>query len=173
RLNLVPGRRVHFDGPEASRFAERLRAFASDADRDTQALSDVPALVPSLELAAAQFDVRFRVAGGDGQQVASAEAVFRAWRDGVRLVPLLNGGFGALPTAWLERHGERVASLLAARGERGALPTFAVPTLAKLCEALGEPPPLELERLTPLFRGFHGLPEPALPPDLRATLRPY
>src|SRR5690606_22033277 len=74
---------------------------------------------------------------------------------------------------WLERHGERVASLLAARGERGALPTFAVPTLAKLCEALGEPPPLELERLTPLFRGFHGLPEPALPPDLRATLRPY
>ncbi|HEY6728417.1 MAG TPA: DEAD/DEAH box helicase [Polyangiaceae bacterium] len=173
RLNLVPGRRVHFDGAEAARFAERLRAFATEPAGEARALPDVPALVPQLDFDAAHFEVGFRVAGGDEQQTASPEAVFRAWRDGVQLVPLAGGGFGTLPSAWLERYGEQVASLLAARAEHGALPMFAVPTLAKLCDALGQPPPLELERLAPLFRGFHGLPAADLPPDLRATLRPY
>lgn len=173
QLNLVPGRRVHFDGPEAARFAERLRAFAAESEGSTPTLSEVPELVPTLELAASQFDVRFAVAGDGNEQVANTEAVFRAWRDGVNLVPLSGGGFGALPSNWLDRYGERVASLLAARGEQRELPTFAVPTLAKLCDALGQPPPLEMERLAPLFRDFQGLPAPELPADLRASLRPY
>ncbi|HEU5072581.1 MAG TPA: DEAD/DEAH box helicase, partial [Polyangiaceae bacterium] len=170
QLNLVPGRRVHFDGPEAARFADRLRAFASEPEGGTPALADVPELVPQLDLHASHFDVSF---GTSGDQTASSEAVFRAWRDGVNLVPLSGGGFGALPSAWLDRHGELVLSLLSARGERGELPAFAVPTLAKLCDSAGEPPPPEMARLAPLFHGFQGLPPPELPADLRATLRPY
>jgi len=173
QLNLVPGRRVHFDGADAARFADRLRAFTTEPDADSHALTELPELVPELELSQAHFDVSFRALDQSEPVSASAEAVFRAWRDGVQLVPLLGGGFGALPSTWLERHGETVASLLAARGERGELPTFAVPTLAKLCEVLDQPPPLEMERLAPLFRDFAGLPAAELPSDLRATLRPY
>jgi superfamily II DNA or RNA helicase len=168
-LNLVPGRRVHFDGPEAARFADRLRRFAPESDGETRGLEVLPELLPSLNLSADQFAVEFRIDG----ETADAAAVFRAWQDRVNLVPLARGGFATLPSEWLERFGEQVLSLLAARRDNGGLPTFAVPALAKLCEAQGAPPPPEFERLAPLFRDFQGLPPVELPSDLRATLRPY
>jgi SNF2 family DNA or RNA helicase len=91
----------------------------------------------------------------------------------VDLVPLIGGGFAALPADWLARFGEQLMTLLGARDARGALPTFAIPALARFCEELERPPPSEMQRLEPLFRGFSALPDAKLPSDLVAELRPY
>lgn len=174
RLNLVTGRRVHFDGEEAARFAQRLRSFdETDTTESGAGLGDIPRLEPRLTLDPATFSVAFVADDGKNGGSASAEAALRAYRDGVELVPLSGGGFGALPLDWLSRHGAQVAQLLAARDARGKLPTFAMPALAKLCEAVDSPPPAEFERLAPLFHGFDSLPPLELPADLTATLRPY
>src|SRR5262249_5200570 len=130
--------------------------------------------------------VEFQVEGGPpraGHATATADAdsVIRAWREGLGLVPLEGGGWAPLPRAWLDQHGERVASLLAARrGERrvaeredGRVETQGVRELLALCDALEPPPPPGLDRLLPLLRGFESLPEVELPADLTATLRPY
>jgi SNF2 family DNA or RNA helicase len=102
-----------------------------------------------------------------------AAGVLRAWQEGESLVPLLGGGFAELPTDWLEKHGRRLADLLAAIDADGRLPTCAMPDLARLCEELGEPAPPGFERLRALVGDFAGLPEPRLPADLRAELRSY
>ena len=62
------------------------------------------------------------------------------------------------PADWLARYGDRVADLLAARGERGALPRCALPDLARLCDALGTPRPPGFEALRALVEGFSGAP---------------
>ena len=177
-LNLALGRRVHFDGPEAARFAERLRRFAAEPDRATAgalaSIADAPMLTPRLALDADSFDVRFEATPESGQsERASSEAVLRAFRDGAELVPLERGGFASIPKDWLGRFGERIASLLAMRDQHGSLPTFAIPTLARLCEELGEPAPPRIKELAPLFESFESLPPLELPEGLRATLRPY
>jgi SNF2 family DNA or RNA helicase len=102
-----------------------------------------------------------------------AAAVVNAWREGLGLVPLEGGGWAPLPQVWLDRHGQQVMDLLAARAADGAVAPFALPALGALCEALEKPRPPGLEKLAPLLEGFEELPEPELPPDLNATLRPY
>ncbi|MDB4982562.1 MAG: SNF2/helicase domain protein, partial [Myxococcales bacterium] len=67
----------------------------------------------------------------------------------------------------------RVADLLAARDAAGRLAPHALPRLGLLCDDLNEPRPAGLDRLQPLFESFDHLPEPTLPADLVATLRPY
>jgi superfamily II DNA or RNA helicase len=139
---------------------------------------------------ALRFEVEARGVAAEGREVegqgvqapravaataaaVDAEAVLRAWREGLGLVPLLGGGWAALPTGWLAKHGDRVADLLAARDAAGRLATHALRDLGPLCDALDEPRPDGLDRLEPLFASFEALPEPALPADLAATLRPY
>jgi SNF2 family DNA or RNA helicase len=96
-----------------------------------------------------------------------------AWQRGQSLVPLAEGGFAELPVDWMQRYGQIVADLLAARGGSETLPAFALPDLARLCSALGESPPPGFERLRVLVEDFDGLPEATLPEDLEAELRPY
>jgi superfamily II DNA or RNA helicase len=177
-LNLVPGRLVHFDGHDASRFALRLRNFQEGArtNLDREIVTRRP-LMPRLNFDLASFSVSFELEGdgksGPEPRTASAESVYRAWRDGLDLVPLEDGGWAPLPMDWLKRYGERVADLLAARRADGELPPFAIGRLAPLCEELGEPPPPGYDRLRPLFEGFESIPERGLPKDLTADLRPY
>jgi hypothetical protein len=76
----------------------------------------------------------------------------------VDLVPLTGGGWGRIPMAWFDQHGERVADLLATRGDDHRVPIYALPDLAKLCAELDQPPPPELERLRPLLGEFTGIP---------------
>ena len=97
----------------------------------------------------------------------------RAWQEGLGIVPLSDGGWAALPAGWLQKHGQRVADLLAAREADGRLARHALPALAVLCAELEHPPPPGLDRLAPLVAGFDRLPEAALPADLTATLRAY
>lgn len=179
-LNLVPGRRATFTEQELLRFVDKAQSFRGAVTGDAAGLlSPNVKLVPSLELNAGagpsdlRFDLRFRVVGDGGSATVDAAEVVRAWREGLGLVPIEGGGWAPLPRAWLDEHGERVAQLLAARGVEGQLAAHALPELGALCEALERPPPPGLEKLRPLLQGFDALPEPVLPSDLVASLRPY
>jgi superfamily II DNA or RNA helicase len=193
-LDLLPGRRTTFGGMDAPRFAEKLKRWRGGLTGNaTSVVGEARKLRPRLELATAPaadggpphvtFGLRFEVEGAPGagprgqgtSDTASvdAEAVVRAWREGLGLVPLLGGGWAALPQGWLAKHGERVADLLAARDGAGRLATHALRDLGPLCDDLNEPRPDGLDRLEPLFASFETLPDPRLPADLAATLRPY
>ncbi|SEM14464.1 Helicase conserved C-terminal domain-containing protein [Stigmatella aurantiaca] len=183
-LNLVPGRRLTVQGPEMVRWADKLRRWRGDLTGDGAGIvSPDVRLRPSLQLESAvsgtgvpevRFTLEFQVEGGKGgAQMVDAAAVIRAWNEGLGLVPLEGGGWAPLPRAWLDKNGQRVADLLAARQPDGKVANHALPELAALCETLEQPPPLGLDRLAPMLQGFEKLPPPGLPEDLTATLRTY
>ncbi len=179
-LNMVFGRRVHFDGDAALRFVQKLKDFqAGDQGETFEELFGHRKLVPRFHVEGNSFDVTFECApdeaDGGGSSRALGDAVIRAWKDGLDIVPLEGGGFAPLPEDWLDRYGERVADLLAARAETDdkSIPPALLPTLAKLCDEIDAPKPPGLSRLLPLLDGFAGIPEAPLPEGLQATLRVY
>ncbi|MDB4944658.1 MAG: hypothetical protein JWP97_4192 [Labilithrix sp.] len=176
-LDLVTGRRVDFDGNDATRFAARLRTWQKrTGDEGGAAVFDGAALVARFETGDdGTFEVVFEHEAGEGtKKRADAATVIRAWRDGLDLVPLDGGGWAPLPSDWLEAHGHRVADLLAARDtQTKKLATAALPELGALYEALELPKPLAVDKLAPLVKDFAGIPRVALPADLTAELRHY
>jgi superfamily II DNA or RNA helicase len=183
-LNLVPGRRLTVQGQEMVRWADKLRKWRGDLVGDAAGVvSPNMRLKPLLKVEPGasgagvpevRFTLEFQVEGGKGTpQTVDAAAVVRAWSEGLGLVPLEGGGWAPLPRAWLDKHGQRVADLLAARQADGRVSNHALPELTALCETLEQPPPPGLERLAPLIQGFEKLPPPSLPEDLNATLRAY
>ena len=183
-LNLVPGRRLTVQGQEMVRWADKLRKWRGDLAGDAAGVvSPNMRLKPLLKVEPGasgagvpevRFTLEFQVEGGKGTpQTVDAAAVVRAWSEGLGLVPLEGGGWAPLPRAWLDKHGQRVADLLAARQADGRVSNHALPELTALCETLEQPPPPGLERLAPLIQGFEKLPPPSLPEDLNATLRAY
>jgi superfamily II DNA or RNA helicase len=183
-LDMIPGRRVDFDGTDATRFAAKLREWQkrNGADSDAAIFEGKP-LLPRLVMGEdGTFDIVFEHARDDDdddddsgtRKRADAATVIRAWRDGLDLVPLDGGGWAPLPAGWLEEHGHRVADLLAARdATTKKLATAALPDLGALCEALDVPKPLGVEKLAPLVKNFEGIPRVQLPTDLVASLRHY
>jgi superfamily II DNA or RNA helicase len=176
-LELLPGRRLDVGGAEAVELAERLGRWPGEirgsAHRD---FFRMPPLEPELRVGDAGFDLVFSAPApgkAGGRRRADAGRVVRAWREGASLVGLSGGGFSPLPVEWLERFGERVADLLAARDGRGGLPRCALPDLARLSDDLGQPRPRAFEALRALLEERDGLPSAALPADLTATLRDY
>jgi superfamily II DNA or RNA helicase len=175
-LRLSTGVRSVFIGEEAVQFQQRLQRWrGGDVEPATKEFALHDALRPSLSLGADDFDVVFESfdAAGNSSGGADPGAVLSAWRDGAQLVPLLNGGWAPIPTDWLEKFGDRVADLLAARRDNGELSQSAIPDLAALCEELDEPVPPEIDRLRPLVDGFERIPAAVLPEDLQADLRDY
>jgi superfamily II DNA or RNA helicase len=179
-LGLEPGRPQHFTAEDAVRFVRRLQTWRGEVHgTGHQAFVLAPPLVPRLQLDPAHFEVGFDTSNTATARHATATrvdaaTVLRAWQHGARLVPLQDGhGWAPLPVDWLERFGDRVADLLAARSAAGTLPTSALPDLARLCADLEQPPPPGLANFQALLADFSGLPEAALPADLQATLRPY
>ena len=176
-LDLVPGHRVWLRGEEAMALAERLRGWRGGTvtGGGHAAFFRAAPLVPRLRLEGGRFELAFEseAAPGGARRQADAAAVLRAWRSGDSWVPLDGGGMAPLPSDWLARCGGPLADLLAARDVAGKLPAASLPDLARLCQALDQPPPAELGRLRALIEGFEGLPPAALPPDLRAELRAY
>ncbi|MBN8227301.1 DEAD/DEAH box helicase [Corallococcus macrosporus] len=184
-LNMSPGRRVTVHGKEAVQLADKLRKWRGGLTGNAAGVvSPDVKLKPLLTLDTATtdagvprvgFSLDFQVEGlGPGEKrTVDAGAVMRAWEEGLGLVPLEGGGWAPLPTGWLKAHGQRVTDLLAARERDGRLANHAIPQLTGLCEALEHPAPPVMERLAPLVQGFEKLPEPQLPRDLTATLRPY
>jgi superfamily II DNA or RNA helicase len=177
-LELAPGRRVTVSGEEAVTLAQRLARTDVDVVGDAhRSFRRVAPLAPALSIEGRRLALDF-ISAGDAEETAAPRRadparVLRAWRSGESLVPLEGGGFAALPGPWLERVGERVSDLLAARGADDELPMSAVPDLARLAQELGEPPPADFARLRALAEGFDALPEAELPGDLAAELRGY
>jgi superfamily II DNA or RNA helicase len=167
-LNLVPGRRVELTGKEAFAMQNGLAAWLRTDARAANSAKAV-ALDARIAIAGARIDVEL----SGGGRTASIGAALRAWQAGVDLVPLTGGGWGRIPMAWFDLHGERVADLLATRGDDHRVPIYALPDLAKLCAELDEPPPPELERLRPLLGEFNGIPEAHPEGGFTGELRPY
>ncbi|HEY0254715.1 MAG TPA: DEAD/DEAH box helicase, partial [Kofleriaceae bacterium] len=92
---------------------------------------------------------------------------------GIDVVPLSGGGWGRVPKEWFDKHGERLADLLASRANDKKVPIYALPDLAKLAQDLDQPPPPELERLRPLLSGFDGIPAATPARGFVGELRPY
>ena len=178
QLNLVPGRRVDFDGPEAARVATKVREFQRRLGGVTEATLEAPMLEARVLIENDTFDVVFEVPTAKGSSTgetrrADARAVLHAFRDGLDLVPLLGGGFARLPAGFLSAHGARVQDLLSARGEAKTLPKAAFAEIGALCEALELAPPPAFQKLRPLLDDFSGLPRAKLPDGLMAELRHY
>ncbi len=174
-LRLSPGIRVRFEAEEAVQFNRRLERWDGRVTGNAHEQFKLMApLAPQLDLDGDRLDVSFVSSGtaGSGGR-ADPNAVFRAWRNNAGLVPLLDGGWAPLPTDWLARFGDRVADLLAARGNDGVVPRCCAPDLAALCDDLDQPPPPGFEALRPLLEDFDGLPSAELPDDLNAELREY
>ena len=167
-LNLVPGRRVEVMGKEAFSMQNGLAGWLRTDARAASSAKAVP-LDAHLSISGAKIDVEL---SGHGR-TASIGAALRAWQAGVDLVPLTGGGWGRIPMAWFDLHGERVADLLATRGDDHRVPIYALPDLAKLCADLDEPPPPELDRLKPLLGEFTGIPVSPPEPGFVGELRPY
>ena len=183
-LDLLVGRRVHFDGPEATRFAARLRDFQDlvGEHEDAAVFEGRPISARAVVDEEGRFDIVFEheePAGASEHDVqekkrADPSLVLRAWRDGLDIVPLEGGGWAPLPAGWLAQHGARVADLLAARDpDTKKLPRASLVDLASLCDALDMPRPVVVDKLAPLIDGFDGIPHAPLPSDLQATLRDY
>jgi superfamily II DNA or RNA helicase len=178
-LGLAPSQPVRLTGEAAVRFVQRLQTWQGEI-RGTahRAFMLTPPLVPRWHLDPAHFNVVFEVSGtgswpGATPKRVDAATVVRAWQAGAAFVPLASGGWAPVPADWLERFGQRVADLLAARSATGELPTCALPDLARLCADLEQPPPPGFTGLQALLQDFTGLPVAAAPGDLQATLRPY
>jgi superfamily II DNA or RNA helicase len=126
-------------------------------------------LSPRLTLEASDFALSFETAG----RRADPKAVFRAFREGRSLVPLLESGFAKLPLSFLERYGEAIEDLLLAREERGKLARASLFDLARLADELDTPRPPEFEALRALAEDFSQIPEAPIPESLRGQLRDY
>jgi superfamily II DNA or RNA helicase len=174
-LQLLPGRRVSLSGAPAVELAARIARFDADVrgagtlDRFRRS----EPLVPELRIEDDRLELSFASPGAPGSGAADPERVLAAWRAGESLVPLRDGGFAPLPADWLERFGDPLADLLAARGERKALPRAALPQLAELCDALELPVPAQAQALRQRVADPGAVPRAPLPEDLTAELRDY
>jgi superfamily II DNA or RNA helicase len=167
-LDLVPGRRVELLGKDAFAMQNGLASWLRTDARAANAAKAVM-LDAHLTIDGSRIDVELK----GGGRTASIGAALRAWQAGVDLVALTGGGWGRIPMAWFDQHGERVADLLNARGDDHKIPIYALPDLAKLCAELDEPPPPELDRLKPLLDKFTGIPRTPPEPGFVGELRPY
>ncbi|MBC8071562.1 MAG: helicase, partial [Deltaproteobacteria bacterium] len=182
-LGLEPGVRAAFEPGEAIAWTRRLgHAELEPTGHAHEDFIERGALAVQLQTdETGNFSLWFDLdadAGGGGQAGrarAEAGAVVGAWQRGESFAPLVGGGFGRIPEAWLAQHGDRVAALLRARelADDGSTPKWAIGDLAALCAALEQPLPPDWSRLRTLFEDFDGLPEPRMPGDLRAELRGY
>ena len=132
-----------------------------------------------LRLDGDDFDLSFEVPADDGgvrkenEGRADPARVLRAWRDGQSLVSVSGGGFAPIPADWLERFGDQLVDLLAARHEKGHLPKALLPDLARLARDMDLPEPPGFEELRKVLGEGEEIPRAALPADLTATLRHY
>jgi len=167
---LRVGRGQELETEAAIEFVRKLGSFGGHLEgKGYESFRTYPELGPRLSILDNDFELSFE-SGGRG---VDPKAVLRAWRKGSSLVPLTDGGFAPLPLDWLERFGDRLSDLLAAREARGALPLSSLPDLARLCEELDAPPPPDFERLRNLVDDFEQIPETPLPQTLSSQLRDY
>lgn len=172
-LHLAPGQMTRFEGAAAVSFRNSLDGWDIEG-RGKERFEVKGKVAAQLEIGERGFGLSFSTGstGTPGAQ-ASAEQVFKAWREGSDYVSLTGGGFATIPKDWLEKHGETLAALLAARDAQGKLPSHLLPSLAAVGEELGARLPDPLVKLRAALDRFEGIREAPLPNDLKAELRGY
>ncbi|HEY5955899.1 MAG TPA: DEAD/DEAH box helicase, partial [Polyangiaceae bacterium] len=171
-LGLTVGVRSVVSGKDAIQLAKGLDHWSGQiVGSETERWVDDATLRP--RLSRGDLLPRFYAKGpNDKELVAAAPAVVKAYRDGMSLVPLLDGGFAKLPMEWLSQHVGLIERLLAFATSESR-PPYLAPTVVALHEVLGAPLPPDLARVRQLLSGLESLPAPTLPEDLKLTLRPY
>ncbi|MCK9522006.1 MAG: DEAD/DEAH box helicase [Proteobacteria bacterium] len=177
QLNLVIGAKSFYSGADTARFLERLQRWQRQfPEFTTGAHASTPRLFPKLRIEKDLFQLSF-VRQGEAADEARApvrtEDVLSAWRDGLSVVPLLDGGFATLPMSWLDKHGHLVSDILFSLQSDGRLTPLAALPLEELCESLQLPRPDAFDVLLPLLDAGGAIPEVPLPADFRGVLRPY
>jgi hypothetical protein len=177
-LGLVVGHRQILERDQATALAAKLDRWGGEIQGSQGSSFIRQAQVrPVLDGDAEGLGLSFQATDATGNTVhASPDEVLRAWELQQPLVPLLEGGWAALPEQWLESNAAKLVSLLAGRDPKqpqGQLAPHALPALAALYADLDTPPPPRLKPLCDLLRGLDHLPKASLPEDLTATLRDY
>ena len=165
-LRLALGVESRLQGMAAVRFVDRLDRFSGEISGvGIKHFRRVGPIEPEIQI--------------DGDKVhadmggANPDDVIAAWVAGDELVSLPTGGWAPLPLDWLERYGDRLADLLAARDATGRVARHALFDLARLCEELDHPPPPQLAGVRALVDDFSGIPDAPLPDDFTGELRSY
>jgi SNF2 family DNA or RNA helicase len=169
RFGIEVGEFRELRGEEAAAMAEKLGSYSGRISGRKKLEAFGRALQPRMQRE--DDALNFDFVAGDA--VVEPQRVLEAWRAGEEGVALAGGGWAALPSAFLEAQGERLADFLAARGSTGTLAAHSVGVVAPLCEAMETPLPPSFEALRPLAQDFAGIPASELPDDLTAQLRPY
>ena len=165
-LRMALGVESRLQGMAAVRFVDRLDRFSGEiSGAGIKHFRRVGPIEPEIQI--------------DGDRVhadmggANPDDVIAAWVAGDELVSLPTGGWAPLPLDWLERYGDRLADLLAARDATGRVARHALFDLARLCEELDHPPPPQLAGVRALVDDFSGIPDAPLPDDFLGELRSY
>ncbi|NUP04458.1 MAG: DEAD/DEAH box helicase [Polyangiaceae bacterium] len=176
-LEMVPGRRVRYDGREAAKFASKLEAFRmrEPSAKTTGEGAARRELIPRIVVDGTNIDVVFELPAAEGAEARRAKTsdVAAAYREGVPIVALEGGGFAHLPAEFLVKHGQAILDLVASRDEEGAVPKTALPVVGEVADALGVDIPALQDVIGPLAKDFAGIPHAELPPSVATLLRPY
>ena len=164
-LRMALGVESRLQGMAAVRFVDRLDRFSGEITGvGIKHFRRVGPIEPEIQI--------------DGDKVhadmggANPDDVVAAWVAGDELVSLPTGGWAPLPLDWLERYGDRLADLAAARPPRTGCP----PCALRSCAAVRGTGPSAARRLAgvrALVDDFDGIPDAPLPDDFLGELRSY
>ena len=174
-IHLKPRQLVRLTGTDAIKFLSRTTRWERQgAAADQFALQGE--LIPQLSGTMEGLTIKFSLPGG-GQSKAEPRRVMTAWREGEKLVPLIDGGWATIPESWLNVNIERLEAFLNNREYRETpkrkLPLLEQIQLAEFCVETGGTLSDDLSALREKFVLYKGIPEQKLPSDLRAELRGY
>ncbi len=118
--------------------------------------------------------LQFRLVDQDSSvNVVTSNDVMRKWNLGERFIKLETGGFAELPVEWLQRHGDRLAEVIAALNmSKGNKPAYLAPLVENLFKDLGEAQPPIVQDWLESIESPRPLPQ-ATPESLWDILRPY
>ena len=88
--------------------------------------------------------------------------VLAGWSERRALVPLMEGGYAPMPSAWLEEHGLVLKELIEARRNDGSVPRQNLLSVLDLASEQDAPVPPDLERLHAVLAGEDGVDELSL-----------
>ncbi len=169
RLHLKFNEAKVFSGEGAILFSSQLKGWETRGE-GRSVFTPATGLTPRASADGADLSLFFTTEEG---KRAELESVLSAWRSGGSFVPLADGGWGALPKAWLATHREALERLLAAQRGREQLAPHLLSEVSELCDAIGVSPPEYFKRLRDGLDRIASIPDAELPPELTATLRPY
>lgn len=170
RLQLRMNEAKVFAGPAALGVVQQLQGWST---RGSGMAVFTPATDVVASVSEGEEGFTFAFKTGDGRH-ATADDVLAAWRQGAGFARLTEGGWAALPHAWLVTHGDALARVIEARiDNKPTLTASLLPDVSELCDSLGVECPDYFAKLRQGLEHVDEIPEAELPGDLDATLRSY